>query len=201
MGPKRLEKWFGIVYDRSLGWDVVTETFATGERKTMYDITVPDTWTFTTAGGAVVWDTMAVYLPLTETARQEALDKMLPSKNLFSSTNYGIMHAPDHESIIGLNMLSKWGTSSGAKFSSLEDLKKSNKPLYEGFAKHARAKMEEVRAEHPEVIAPLASLLARCGVHKVEEHVLHELIEYEMITPKVHAALRQSMEAEAHEGK
>lgn len=127
----KLQKWFGIVYDRSLGWDVVTEAFATGERKTMYDITVPDTWTFTTASGAVVWDTMAVYLPLTETARQEALDKMLPSKNLFSSTNYGIMHAPDHESIIGLNMLSKWGTSSGAKFSSLEDLKKSNKPLDE----------------------------------------------------------------------
>lgn len=127
----RLEKWFSIVYDRSLGWDIVIEAFATGERKTMYDITVPDTWTFTTAGGAVVWDTMAVYLPLTETARQEALDKMLPSKNLFSSTNYGIMHAPDHESIIGLNMLSKWGASSGAKFSSLEDLKKSNKPLDE----------------------------------------------------------------------
>lgn len=73
--------------------------------------------------------------------------------------------------------------------------------IYEGFAKHARTKMDDVRIEHPEVIAPLASLLARCGVHKVEEQVLDELIEYEMITPKVHAALRQSMEHEAHEGK
>lgn len=69
-------------------------------------------------------DTMAVYLPLTETARQEALDKMLPSKNLFSSTNYGIMHAPDHEAIIGLNMLSSWGTNKPSKqFNSLEQIR------------------------------------------------------------------------------
>lgn len=68
--------------------------------------------------------------------------------------------------------------------------------IYENFAQHARAKMEEVRAEHPEIIAPLASQLARCGVHKVEEQVLEDLIEYEMITPKVYAALRTNVASE-----
>ena len=70
-------------------------------------------------------DTMAVHLPLTEQARQEALDKMLPSSNLFSATNYGIMHAPDQEAIIGINNLSHWGQKKELSFNSLADLKKN----------------------------------------------------------------------------
>lgn len=74
-------------------------------------------------------DTMAVHLPLTEQARQEAIDKMLPSKNLFSATNYGIMHAPDQESIIGLNNLSIWGAKKEKSFASLDALVKSKSGL------------------------------------------------------------------------
>lgn len=126
-----LQPFLGMVRNRNVTWEHVVSFENTGIVETGYDLTVPGLETFMDVDGIICSNTTAVYLPLTETARQEALDKMLPSKNLFSSTNYGIMHAPDHESIIGLNMLSKWGTSSGAKFSSLEDLKKSNKPLDE----------------------------------------------------------------------
>jgi DNA-directed RNA polymerase subunit beta' len=53
-------------------------------------------------------DTMAAYLPVSEEARKEAIEKMLPSKNLFSSTNYGIMHAPDQEAVMGLHYLTNY---------------------------------------------------------------------------------------------
>ncbi len=126
---EHLQRWFSLVMNTTIGWDFITEAAATGQIKTMYDITVPDSWTFTMANGAVIWDTMAVHLPLTEQARQEAIDKMLPSKNLFSATNYGIMHAPDQESIIGLNNLSHWGAKKEKTYKSLEDLVKSDSHL------------------------------------------------------------------------
>jgi DNA-directed RNA polymerase beta' subunit len=63
-------------------------------------------------------DTMAAYLPLTEEARREALEKMLPSKNLFSSTHYGILHAPEQEAVIGLHLLTNWGTKKNKVYDS-----------------------------------------------------------------------------------
>jgi DNA-directed RNA polymerase beta' subunit len=115
-----LQKWFAIVCNPLVGWDVIDAVTTTGELKTMYDITVPDSWTFCMADGAVVWDTMAAYLPITEEARKEAIEKMLPSKNLFSLTNYGIMHAPDQEAVMGLHYLSKWGNKTDKKYGSIE---------------------------------------------------------------------------------
>ncbi len=66
-------------------------------------------------------DTMAAYLPLTEEAKREAMDKMLPSKNLFSSTTYGVMHAPDQEAVLGLHLLTKWGDKKDKSFSTYHD--------------------------------------------------------------------------------
>ena len=117
-----LQKWLSIALCTSVGWDYITEANSTGQVKTMYDITVPETWNFAMADGAILWDTMAVYLPLTEEARKEAIDKMLPSKNLFSSTNYGIMHAPDQESIIGLHLATFWGGKKDKTYNSLQDI-------------------------------------------------------------------------------
>jgi DNA-directed RNA polymerase subunit beta' len=65
-------------------------------------------------------DTMAAYLPVSEEARKEAIEKMLPSKNLFSSTNYGIMHAPDQEAVMGLHYLTKWGNKVDKSYTSID---------------------------------------------------------------------------------
>lgn len=67
-------------------------------------------------------DTMAVYLPVTEDAKKEALDKMLPSKNLFSATHYGVMHAPDQEAVLGLHLLTKWGTDTNKTYKNPVDI-------------------------------------------------------------------------------
>ena len=123
-----LEKWINLVRAKNVHWDAV-RSVTENKKETVYDLVVPETKVFAVNGGLVVWDTMAVHLPLTEQARQEAIDKMLPSKNLFSATNYGIMHAPDQESIIGLNNLSLWGAKKERNYKSLDDLVKSESHL------------------------------------------------------------------------
>lgn len=117
-----LSKWFSLVLDPTVGWDLVTKAEFTGRYLEMYDITVPDSWTFTMADGLVVWDTMAGTVPISQAAVQEAR-KLFPSKNLFSPTNYGVMYTPGHESILGLSQLSKWGKNTGLKVKDYETLR------------------------------------------------------------------------------
>jgi DNA-directed RNA polymerase subunit beta' len=54
-------------------------------------------------------DTMALYVPVSDEARDEALQKMLPSKNLFSPTHGGLMIMPGQEALLGLYQLTAWG--------------------------------------------------------------------------------------------
>ena len=68
--------------------------------------------------------------------------------------------------------------------------------VYATFKEDAGEKMRQIADKHPLIIEPLSERLARCGVAKVEEYVLGELIEHEMITPKVYAALREEMETD-----
>jgi DNA-directed RNA polymerase subunit beta' len=69
-------------------------------------------------------DAMSAFVPLGDDAVKEA-HKMFPSNNLFSSTTGGIMYAPDHESMLGLHMLSKWGKETGKSFHTLAEAKKA----------------------------------------------------------------------------
>lgn len=52
------QKWFDVVLNPSVGWDVITSAEKTGNKIQMYDLTVPDAWTFVLSNGAVVWDSM-----------------------------------------------------------------------------------------------------------------------------------------------
>lgn len=69
-------------------------------------------------------DTMSAFVPLTDEAVRES-HKMFPSNNLFSSTNGGIMYAPDQEALLGLHLLSKWGKDSGKSFSNFHEALKA----------------------------------------------------------------------------
>lgn len=53
-------------------------------------------------------DSMALYVPVSDEAADEAKG-MLPSKHLFSATNYGLMTVPDQDSLLGLYQATKWG--------------------------------------------------------------------------------------------
>ena len=70
-------------------------------------------------------DTMSAFVPLTQKAVDES-HKMFPSNNLFSATHGRIMYTPDHESLLGLNLLSKWGKQSGNSFSTFQEALKAN---------------------------------------------------------------------------
>ncbi len=66
--------------------------------------------------------------------------------------------------------------------------------IYARFKADARAKMDAAEKKDPAITRALSERLAHCGVLKVEEHVLDELLEHEMITPKVRAALEEELE-------
>ena len=53
-------------------------------------------------------DTMALYVPITEGAVQEAKN-MMPSKNLFSPTSGGLMVTPSQDSVLGIFQATEWG--------------------------------------------------------------------------------------------
>jgi DNA-directed RNA polymerase subunit beta' len=53
-------------------------------------------------------DSMAVYVPVSEEAVDEA-KKMMPSRNIFSPTTGSIMLLPDQDGIMGLYHATKWG--------------------------------------------------------------------------------------------
>ena len=55
-------------------------------------------------------DTMALYVPVSDEAVDEARQKMLPSKNLFSPTHGRLMPVPGQDSVIGIYKMTEWGS-------------------------------------------------------------------------------------------
>lgn len=61
--------------------------------------------------------------------------------------------------------------------------------LYHSFKERSELKMNEIAKNHPEECGVLARTLAQCGVHKIEDAILHELHERQLITPKLFITL------------
>jgi hypothetical protein len=55
-------------------------------------------------------DQLNIHVPVTEEARKEAIEKMLPSKNLFSIANRSAMYTPIQEAGFGLYKATNFGT-------------------------------------------------------------------------------------------
>ena len=110
--------WDGRVLRGPLKWAKVVSVRNTGERKTLYDLTVEGALTFTLSSGVVVWDTMSVYVPDSEQAVQEA-HRMLPSKNIFNEATLSPSHVPTMESRLGLHRLSLVRKPTNLAFSSV----------------------------------------------------------------------------------
>lgn len=95
-------------------WDVVDQVYEMGTH-TVYDLCIPTTKVFSVNDGLVVWDTMAIFTPITKGGIED-VKKMLPSKNLFSASHGGIMHAPSQDAVWGSYQLSKWGKETDKTF-------------------------------------------------------------------------------------
>ena len=100
-------KWKTMVLDERIEWELVTAIKPLPFITEAYDLTIPPVYTMVTEAGFVIYDTMAVHVPVTEKARQEALDKMLPSKNLFRPGFGTFMLQPSHEQVLGLYFLTQ----------------------------------------------------------------------------------------------
>jgi DNA-directed RNA polymerase subunit beta' len=72
-------------------------------------------------------DAMNYHVPSTEKARQEALDRLLPSRNLFSMSDFkSVMHAPANEFVGGLYHATKSVSDRPKKiFRTLQDAKRA----------------------------------------------------------------------------
>jgi len=70
-------------------------------------------------------DTMAGTVPISREAVEEAKG-MFPSKNLFSPTTFGPMHVPNQEFMLGLHLISKWGSDTGKNFKTIAEMKKAH---------------------------------------------------------------------------
>lgn len=66
-------------------------------------------------------DSMAVFVPSSDKAVAETKN-MMPSKNLFSSTNYKLMNLPGAEAAYGIFQVSTLGKDSGKKFNSVNEI-------------------------------------------------------------------------------
>jgi len=110
-----LRAWLDQSSAGELDWDEIVEVVDLDRKETMYDLTVPGPYTFAMADGTYVWDTLAIYAPVSPEANREIRDKMLPSKNLFSMASHQVEHGVSHEAILGLSRLTKPMTGDPSK--------------------------------------------------------------------------------------
>ncbi len=116
--------WAWMVRNTAVWWDKVESYQETGITETGFDLSVPGYETFMSVDGIILSNTMSAFVPLGDDAVRETY-KMFPSNNLFSSTTGGIMYVPEQESLMGLHLLSKWGTKVNKEFSSFADAQKA----------------------------------------------------------------------------
>lgn len=70
-------------------------------------------------------DSANVHVPVTDSAKEEVKQKLLPSKNLLSVKTFEPMHLPSNESALGLNMLSTASSNRKAlKYKSLQEVER-----------------------------------------------------------------------------
>jgi len=102
-----VQEWKRIVADTSVTWEKVLNVDYTGIRETGYDLTVPGTETFANFDGVILSNTMSFTVPVTDQGVKEAVDKMMPERNLISERNWSAHYAPSNEYVKGLYLATK----------------------------------------------------------------------------------------------
>ena len=100
------EKWQRLVAAVGIGWTSVTSVEPAG-REDVYDLAVTGTKVFAVDGGLIVYDTCNYHVPVTDDAVAEAVNKMMPSKNLKAIKDFGVHYLPNQEFVLGLYLASK----------------------------------------------------------------------------------------------
>lgn len=101
----QFKEFSSITKNDDIHWEII-ETVEPIEAQDVFDFEVPSTKVFAIANGLVVYDTMNYHVPVSEEAKAEAIEKLLPSKNLFSVADFGVHYLPQQEYQGGLYMAS-----------------------------------------------------------------------------------------------
>ena len=89
--------------ESNVKWARVRSVERTGRVEVGYDLTVPGPDTFVSDDGIVLSNTVNIHVPATDKAARQALDRMLPSKNLVSLTDLkSVRYRPEKEQVSGL---------------------------------------------------------------------------------------------------
>lgn len=89
------------VCNKNTQWAPVEDITEAGERQ-VYDLIVEGAKVFVANYGIVIQDTMVFHVPTTAEAAKEALDRMLPSKNLLSPSDFSVVPGISRDNEIGL---------------------------------------------------------------------------------------------------
>lgn len=103
--PPHLDKWFKFVTNKNIKWDKINYRYKKSRKylPLTYDFSVIDTENFAIMDGIIVHNTARYHIPVSEEAKDEAIYKMLPSKNLYETrTLKSMMHVPIQEYVTGL---------------------------------------------------------------------------------------------------
>jgi DNA-directed RNA polymerase beta subunit/DNA-directed RNA polymerase beta' subunit len=103
LGDVVIDSWLGFVNNTQILWDIVESVEKTERPEVTYDFHVPDGETFCVDGLFVTHNTMNYSVPVAEDAKQEAIERMLPSANLLSPADFKTpIHGPSQEYTGGL---------------------------------------------------------------------------------------------------
>ena len=109
--------------DSDISWVGIKSVEKTGKVEVGYDLTVPGPDTFMSDDGIILSNTVNIHVPASMKAARQAMDKMLPSKNLFSLTDLkSVRYKPEKEQISGLWALTRGMTRKPVRvFASKDD--------------------------------------------------------------------------------
>lgn len=102
-------------------WHRVERVEKTGREIEGYDLTVPGYDTFASDSGVVLSNTMTFYVPVSNRAVKESVEKMLPSKNLLAARNYTAHYLPQEEIVLGTYLASRPGKGPAKMFNTKQE--------------------------------------------------------------------------------
>jgi hypothetical protein len=99
--------WLNILLNDRITWCTVDEVVNTNKKETGYDLTVPGYETFVSVDGIVLSNTMNYHVPVSAEAVQEAIEKMLPEKNLLTPRTFQAHYRPIRAAGLGIYLASQ----------------------------------------------------------------------------------------------
>lgn len=126
------KQWLDMSLMGNCAWTFIDDVEKPGQVETGYDLTVPGYETFVATNGIVLSNTVNIHVPISDRARKEALEKMLPSRNLFAYSNHKAMYKPEKEYIQGLYIATRMGKAPNGRAQTFRTFEEARDAYHKG---------------------------------------------------------------------